>query len=126
MMQSDLDLLKEERLSLIREKCEICSRATGETTRLIDYYIQELYKNYKEWVLIEDHYHSRNAQLNLINSIKKRMGIEHPSDILEYATDEGKHLLKLKHCSSKEYKKQELKRINERLETVKKLIFDLS
>ena len=119
MYKSDKDLLMDEKMKLIRESCELACRATGETTRLIDYYIQELYKNYKEWILVEDHYDSKNSHIILINAIMKRMGIEHPQDKVIHTVRGGKHLLKLDVCNNIEYKKRELERINARLKELK-------
>ena len=118
MFKSDKDLLIDEKMKLIRESCELTCRATGETTRLIDYYIQELYKNYKEWILVEDHYDSKNSHKILINAIMKRMGIEHPQDKVIHTIRDGKHLLKLDVCNNIEYKKRGLERINARLKEI--------
>lgn len=126
MFKSDKDLLIDEKMSLMRKKCELTCRATGETTRLIDYYIQELYKNYKEWILVEDHYDSKNSHKILINAIMKRMGIEHPQDKVIHMVRDRKHLLKLDVCNNIEYKKQEISRINTRLDEVNKIILNLS
>lgn len=118
MYKSDKDLLIDEKMKLIRESCELTCRATGETTRLIDYYIQELYKNYKEWILVEDHYDSKNSHIILINAIMKRMGIEHPQDKVIHKVQDRKHLLKLDVCNNIECKKRELERINARLKEI--------
>lgn len=117
-MLNDNTLL-DEKMRLMREKCELTCRAVGSTTRLIDYYIQELYKNYKEWILIEDHYNSRNSNTILVNAIMKRMGIEHSQDKVLHKISDGNHLLKLDVCNSIEYKKRELERINAMLKEIK-------
>ena len=117
-MLKDNNTLLDEKMRLMREKCELTCRAVGSTTRLIDYYIQELYKNYKEWILIEDHYNSRKSNTFLVNAIMKRMGIEHSHDKVLHKIIDGNHLLKLDVCNNIEYKKQEISRINTRLEEI--------
>lgn len=52
-------------------------RATGRTTRLADEYIQKLFNNPGEWVLITDHYPSRRAYESLMMIICRRVAYEH-------------------------------------------------
>lgn len=58
------------------EDKELKYRASGRTTRLVDYYIQELFKNGKI-ENITDHYDDVNAHLRLVDLIEKRLYIEH-------------------------------------------------
>ena len=68
------------------------NRATGRTTRLIDYYIQELYNNPNKEIEIIDHYDNIKAHIHLTQMILQRLYAEHPRDkfkivsqnILEY------------------------------------------
>ena len=50
-------------------------RMVGNTTRLVDYYIQELFKGGE--VRIHDHYGSKQADRDLISRIRQRLTIEH-------------------------------------------------
>ena len=50
-------------------------RRVGNTTRLIDYYIQKLFKEGK--IFVADHYPSFNADRHLANKICDRMKLEH-------------------------------------------------
>jgi hypothetical protein len=52
-------------------------RATGRTTRLVDYYIQELFNNGE--IKVYDHWETKEGDRELILRIKKRMDNEHPS-----------------------------------------------
>lgn len=134
---SELSILKDERMRLMREKCLVSTRAIGTTTRLIDYYIQELYNKYtsrcldqntgeKLWVEIKDHHDSRKSTMLLVDAILKRMGIEHPGDSVERKIVGGKYMLQLKSCKSDDYKRHSIAEINERLEEINKLILDIS
>lgn len=60
-------------------------RATGRTTRLVDYYVQELFNNIGKFVSINDHYSTYSANLILFNKICKRLESEHPNTI--YSVD---------------------------------------
>lgn len=53
------------------------NRVCGKSTRLIDYYIQELFENIDNWVLIQDHYPQNNNHALLCKRIAKRLYIEH-------------------------------------------------
>ena len=134
---SELSILKDEKMYLLREKCLVSTRAIGTTTRLIDYYIQELYSKHasrcldrntgeKLWIEIKDHHDSRKSTMLLVDAILKRMGIEHPGDSVEHKFINGKCMMRLKCCRSEEYKKQAIEEINKRLEEINKLILDLS
>ena len=53
-------------------------RRTGRTTRLIDNYIQELFKNKR--IVVKDHYQNGNdIHINefLVDSIMRRLALEH-------------------------------------------------
>lgn len=69
------------------------SRMTGESTRLVDHYVQELYKNQDDWVMIHDHFNTREADYILFEKVIKRMKNEHPGDVIEY--DRSKCAIKL-------------------------------
>ena len=53
------------------------NRATGRTTRLIDYYIQELFNNPNSEIEIIDHNNTRQSNIHLTQMILKRMYEEH-------------------------------------------------
>ncbi len=72
------------------------SRMTGESTRLVDHYVQELYKNQGNWVMIHDHFKTSQANRILFEKVVKRMQNEHPGDAIEY--DRSKCAIKL--CKS--------------------------
>ena len=65
---------------LIGELIELSGRSTGRTTRIIDEYIQELYRHQGEWIEIKDHYASPQADRMVLNKIMARMELEHPDD----------------------------------------------
>ena len=77
---------------------EIRNRMTGMTTRLVDEFIQKLYKNEGEWVEIYDHFPSRNADRMILEKILKRMSFEHPED--KFEIDKLNNRLKLTWCQS--------------------------
>lgn len=52
-------------------------RHKGNTTRLADYYIQKLFDNQGEYVLIMDHFHNTTSDRELIKIITKRLQAEH-------------------------------------------------
>ena len=53
-------------------------RASGRTTRLIDYYVQELFKNKYADIEIRDHNKGRMSALYLMDNIVNRIKSEHP------------------------------------------------
>ena len=57
---------------------EESNRATGRTTRLVDYYIQELFNNSNKEIEIIDHYDHIKAHIHLTQIILKRFYNEHP------------------------------------------------
>ncbi len=65
---------------LLGQVIELSYRATGRTTRIIDEYIQELYRHLGEWIEIEDHYPSPQADRMVLDKIMARMELEHPGD----------------------------------------------
>ena len=71
-------------------------RMTGMTTRMVDEFIQKLYKKEGEWVEIYDHYPSRNADRMIMEKIIRRMQFEHPQDKIEI--DKLNNRLKLTWC----------------------------
>lgn len=60
-----------------------CDKSTGRTTRLIDYYIQQLFQNKGEYVVICDHYDSVNSHRRLFDLIVNRLQTEHPGVAFE-------------------------------------------
>ena len=74
----------------------LSTRATGRSTRLVDEFIQKLYKNEGEWVEIYDHYPSRNADRMIFENVIRRMQVEHPQDKLEI--DKFNNRIKLTWC----------------------------
>ncbi len=52
-------------------------RAVGNTTRLVDYYIQELFNNFGKFIKVRDHYPLREADEYLYHRILNRLVIEH-------------------------------------------------
>ena len=53
------------------------NRATGRTTRLIDYYIQELFNHPNEEIKIVDHTNTQQSNIHLTQMILRRMYEEH-------------------------------------------------
>ena len=56
---------------------EDSNRATGRTTRLVDYYIQKLFNNPNEEIEIIDHYDTIKAHIHLTQMILRRLYEEH-------------------------------------------------
>ena len=56
---------------------EDSNRGTGRTTRLVDYYIQELFNHPNEEVEIIDHTNTRQSNTHLTQLILQRMYNEH-------------------------------------------------
>lgn len=56
------------------------NRATGRTTRLIDYYIQKLYSSPNKEIEIIDHWDNIKAHIHLTQMILQRLYAEHPRD----------------------------------------------
>lgn len=52
-------------------------KATGRTTRLADDYIQQLFKNIGNWVLVVDHFPIHKATEGLVDIIANRLISEH-------------------------------------------------
>ena len=65
---------------LIGQIIELLRRSTGRTTRIIDEYIQELYRHQGDWIEIKDHYPSPQSDRMVLNRIVARMELEHPGD----------------------------------------------
>lgn len=53
------------------------NRATGRTTRLVDYYIQKLFNNPNEEIEIIDHYNIQQSNIHLTQMILRRLYEEH-------------------------------------------------
>ena len=49
----------------------------GVTTRLVDYYVQELFENLNTWILVEDNPNNKDNNLKLCDKIKLRLMREH-------------------------------------------------
>ena len=73
----------DERMAILEEIASFAGRCTGESTRLMDSYIQELYNHKGVWIKIVDHYGTRAADKILLGRIAKRMADEHPFDTIE-------------------------------------------
>lgn len=80
MPAEKLNKLRFQLENLMRQRQELLLRATGKTTRLVDEYIQKLYKEQGQWVKIKDHHCTAQADRMLFNKILDRMAHEHPSD----------------------------------------------
>lgn len=87
-----------EELAIKHELASLRIRMTGMTTRIIDSYVQELYKNRNEWITIHDHFPSHNADRMVLEKILRRMAYEHPNDKLDI--DKLNNRLKLVSCES--------------------------
>lgn len=57
------------------------NRATGRTTRLVDYYIQELFNNPNKEIEIIDHHNTQQSNIHLTQLILRRMYEEHRCNI---------------------------------------------
>ncbi len=75
-------------------------RMTGRTTRIVDEFVQMLYKNEGKWVVIYDHFPSDNNDRIVLEKVITRMKIEHPQDKLEI--DRSRNRLKLVWCGQKD------------------------
>ena len=53
------------------------NRATGRTTRLVDYYIQELFNHPNEEIKIVDHTNTQQSNIHLTQMILRRIYEEH-------------------------------------------------
>ena len=53
------------------------NRATGRTTRLVDYYIQELFNNPNKEIEIIDHHNTQQSNIHLTQMILQRFYNEH-------------------------------------------------
>ena len=56
---------------------EESNRATGRTTRLVDYYIQELFNNSNKEIEIIDHTNNQQSNIHLTQMILQRFYNEH-------------------------------------------------
>lgn len=73
-------------------------RGSGNTTRLVDYYVQELFALRGEWVTIVDtDPHNFACTLSMMNKIQRRFEIEHPyiASKLEKIDKITEHVMKL-------------------------------
>jgi hypothetical protein len=81
---------------------ELKVRGTGRTTRLVDGYIQKLYRKLGEWVPIRDHGYTRQDDSLLERNILRRMEIEHQEDKIERRHHNGRIELRIASCPSKD------------------------
>ena len=102
---------------LLERLVQLANRATGESTRLADKYIQELYENQNEWVVIYGHFPSREADRQLLEIIMRRMSLEHGIDKIK--VDRIKNRLKLI-SYSRDAIREEMEKINEEMEKLEK------
>lgn len=92
--------MKQEDKKFLQSVEPIILHMTGRTTRMVDEFVQKLYKNEGEWVKIYDHYPSNNDHRMIMQKIIKRIEFEHPSDKLEI--DKLNNRLKLTWCQRDE------------------------
>lgn len=88
--------MKQEDKEFLQSIEAIRPRMTGRTTRMVDEFIQKLYKNEGEWVPIYDHYPSIQAHRMMLQKVIKRMEFEHPSD--KFEIDKLNNSIKLTWC----------------------------
>lgn len=53
------------------------NRVCGKSTRLVDFYIQELFENVDNWILIQDHYKQNINHILLCKRVAERLYREH-------------------------------------------------
>ena len=99
--------------NLKNQVVELKYRATGRTTRLVDEYIQKIYKNKGEWVKIADHYPSKQAGKMLADKVAARLKAEHSNDEFKYRRVYGFEIM-LVSCV-RDSVLDELKRINQEI-----------
>ncbi len=88
--------MNKENKEFLQSILEIRFRMTGKTTRMVDEFVQKLYKNEGEWVEIYDHYPSIQADRMVFEKVIKRMMFEHPQDKIE--VDKLNNRIKLTWC----------------------------
>lgn len=60
-----------------RKTAELNIRASGRTTRRVDKYIQDLFNSNGEWIVVLDHYPTKQAAKMVVDMIRRRLEIEH-------------------------------------------------
>ena len=81
---------REEKFYKRQIELEAGLRATGRTTRLIDYYIQQLFKKGK--VVLRDHHKDGSsvpANERLVSIFEDRLNREHEETTVKYNNDKG-------------------------------------
>lgn len=72
------------------------NRSVGNTTKMIDYFIDVLFTNYKDnWILVRDHYKSQHADEIIVRKIKDRLYNEHKL-VLDTKYENGKNFIRIK------------------------------
>lgn len=72
----DIECFEEENTEGYFRPIALLGKRKGNTTRLADFYIQELF--YKKTVTLEDHHDTHEAHERLMKIVLKRLSIEHP------------------------------------------------
>jgi len=83
--QAERERLRDEEFARKRKEYEESIRATGRTTRLIDNYVQELFR--KREVVLKDHHNDGEdyrANGYLATKFKDRMNLEHKAIEVKY------------------------------------------
>jgi hypothetical protein len=83
--QAERERIREEEFARKRREYEESMRFTGRTTRLIDNYVQELFR--KREVILKDHYKDGEdylANSYLANRFKDRINLEHRDVEVKY------------------------------------------
>lgn len=98
-------------------------RATGISTRLVDQYIQEIYGNEGEWVEINDHYPSMNANKLLAERVIARLKAEHRNDEFKFRKIRGFEIM-LVRCV-RDSVLDDMKRLNQEIAALKQQLKEL-
>lgn len=57
------------------------NRCTGESTRLVDYYIQKIFNNPHQPILIKGHLENTNEDKDTFKRVWRRLCFEHRADV---------------------------------------------
>lgn len=94
-------------------------KATGKTVRLCDKLVQDFFTApYGEWVPVQDHYWTRQADEMLFNHFMRRMETEHPNIEVEVKHIDGIYVRRknklFNELVAEEYNKRQENKKNER------------
>lgn len=103
--------------SLFGALSELKQRATGRTTRIIDYAIQCLFETPDEWIEVHDHWDTRQASKMLVDGIKRRLSIEHHLELEVRSLADNYFAIRLKNYHKPDTT-QEQERIKQDIETL--------